>query len=438
MRIKVAKFGGTSLADATQFKKVQVIIKEDESRRIIVVSAPGKRTKQDIKVTDLLITCSDNVNSKEERMKAFEQVALRFTKLVEELGVYPSISDELSIIKKNIFNGADIAYVVSRGEYLNGLIMASLLQYEFIDAAKVIVFKNGRCDRKASSERIAQYIHGSKGYVIPGFYGADEQGRIKIFSRGGSDITGAIASEAVHAQIYENWTDVPGIFVADPSIVAHPRRIEEITYRELRELSYMGARVFHEDAVLPVKETGIPIFVGSTNAPERGGTTIVPELQDKEKLEMDVVGIAGKKNFSSILIEKAMMNGEVGFGRKVLEVLEHRGISFEHLPSGIDAISVVVESRSLQGQKQRLIHDIVHFVQPDRIIIKDHQAMIAIVGRKNFYQSGVAVRLFGILYKAQIEVRMVDQSFDGISMIIGVDEQDYESAVRAIYNGLNN
>ena len=348
MKTVVTKFGGSSLASAGQFEKVKKIIMADEARKYVVPSAPGKRDKKDTKITDLLYMCQSHVEIGISLEDVFKYVYERYTGIVKELGLNFEIEKYLDEVKKNLENGASKDYAASRGEYLNGLILAAYLGYEFVDAKDVIVFTHdGSLDMKATKVALSEKLKNIERAVIPGFYGADKDGNIVTFSRGGSDVTGALVAASINADLYENWTDVSGFLMADPRIVENPKAIDEITYKELRELSYMGASVLHEDAIFPVRESGIPINIRNTNKPEDKGTFIVSETKDDESKVL--TGIAGKKDFTVISIEKAMMNSEMGFCRKVLGVLEMNGVSFENMPSGIDSVCVVISDSELKN-----------------------------------------------------------------------------------------
>lgn len=434
MDIKVTKFGGSSLATAEQFEKVAAIIQADPSRRYVVPSAPGKAPGLDEKITDLLYRCQKAVEKDEKHAakELFEKIEQRYCGIVTGLGTGYDILTHLHIVWDAISQGADADYAASRGEYLNGLILAHLLGYDFVDPAEGIAFdEKGEFDEKATQQKLSAVLSAHEFAVIPGFYGAMPDGRIKTFTRGGSDITGAIVARAVDATLYENWTDVSGFMMADPRIVQNPRTIPIVSYQELRELSYMGATVLHEDSIFPVRKTGIPIEVKNTNAPADAGTLIVP--QAKESATAGITGIAGRKGFSIIHIEKDKMNSELGFGRRILSVFESRGISFEHLPTGIDTMSVVVQSCLIEGMEQQLLDDIQAACSPDHLEIDHHLALVATVGTGMIRQIGTCARLFTALGKAGVNVRMIDQGSSEINIIVGVEEEDFETAVRAIY-----
>jgi len=434
MRIKVAKFGGSSLADADQFRKVQSIVREDESRRYIVPSAPGKRNSGDHKITDLLYLCHAHVQQEIPFDDVFQIITKRYLDIVRDLGLSLDLKPYLEEIKKNIASGATADYTASRGEYLSGLILADLLGYDFVDPAELIFFDQKGClDAERTQQIISQRLSHHQRAVIPGFYGSDHQGRIKTFSRGGSDITGAIVARGVQAEVYENWTDVSGFLMADPRIVQNPKPIEKITYRELRELAYMGATVLHDEAIFPVREAGIPINIKNTNRPEDPGTFIISKAESAVPAG-NITGIAGRKGFTVIHIEKNMMNSELGFGRRILSVLEENNISFEHLPSGIDTISIVVADCQLEHKLERVLEGIRHRCKPDCIDVHPNMALIATVGQGMVHIPGIAARLFTALAKEGINVRMIDQGSSELNIIVGVDNKDFEKAVEAIYH----
>lgn len=436
MPIKVVKFGGSSLADAEHFKQVAQIIRSDPARRYVVPSAPGKRIKEDTKVTDMLYRCYELIRAREPREaidRLYGQITDRYNGIIAELGLSFDLSGELEYVKNAMLHASGRDYAASRGEYLNALILAKYLNFDFIDAENIIYFKDdGTLDEEKTNDAVAAELSQHTHAVIPGFYGVMPNGTIKTFSRGGSDITGSIVARAAKADLYENWTDVSGFMMADPRIVKDPCIIQEITYRELRELSYMGATVLHEDAVFPVRTAGIPINIRNTNRPDDPGTMIVahPSGFDTEKV---ITGIAGKKGFSVLTIEKDMMNSEIGFGRKVLEVFEENGISFEHLPSGIDTMSVVVATSALEDRRDRLMQSVARMVRPDSVFIEDGLALVAVVGRGMIKAKGTAARVCDALARADINIRMIDQGSSELNIIVGVSEDEYEDAVTAIY-----
>ena len=431
--LKVVKFGGSSLANAEQFKKVGDIIKSDKDRHYAIPSAPGKRFNTDIKVTDLLYKCQEKAANNEDFSEEFEDIKSRYNEIIEGLGITLSLEDELALIEKNLKEKAGRDYAASRGEYLNGIIMAKYLDFTFIDAATVLFFdKEGVFDSEKTNEVLGKKLKKIEYAVIPGFYGSLPDGIIKTFSRGGSDITGAIVARAIKADIYENWTDVSGFLVADPRIIYNPEPIDIITYKELRELSYMGASVLHEDSIFPVRKAGIPVNIKNTNAPEDPGSWIVESTGQKSKYV--ITGIAGRKGFSAINIDKDMMNVEIGFGRKVLQAFEENDISFEHMPSGIDTMTLFVEQKAFEPKEQLVISAIHKLAEPDSIEIESGIALIAVVGRGMKSVRGTAGRIFAALAHARINVRMIDQGSSELNIIIGVDNDDFELAIKAIYD----
>ena len=436
MSIKVVKFGGSSLADAEHFRQVAAIIKADPARRYVVPSAPGKREKSDTKITDMLYRCYDLIKSRasgEAIDACYNEIRARYNGIIADLGINFDLSGELDYVKNAMLHAAGRDYAASRGEYLNGLILAKYLGFDFIDAENVIFFKdNGTLDEEKTNVELTAELEKHKYAVIPGFYGGMSNGTVKTFSRGGSDITGSIVARAAKADLYENWTDVSGFMMADPRIIDDPCIIKEITYRELRELSYMGATVLHEDAVFPVRSAGIPINIRNTNRPEDEGTMIVSHSLTYD-VDHIITGIAGKKGFSVLTIEKDMMNSEIGFGRKVLEVLEENEVSFEHLPSGIDTMSVVLSTATLDDRREKVMNAISRAVRPDSVFIEDGLALVAVVGRGMVKAKGTAARVCDALAGADVNIRMIDQGSSELNIIVGVDEDEYEDALRAIY-----
>ena len=430
---KVSKFGGSSLASAKQFKKVGDIIRADKSRRYVVPSAPGKRNDKDEKVTDMLYACYDAASEGRSYKKILEKIRGRYEEIIEGLDLNLNLDHEFAKLEENFLAGAGRDYAASRGEYLNGIVIANYLGYEFIDAAEVIFFdEQGNFEADLTDKELSERLSHVERAVVPGFYGSRPDGSIKTFSRGGSDVTGSIVAKAVHADLYENWTDVSGFLVTDPRIVEDPEVIETITYRELRELSYMGASVLHEDAIFPVRKEGIPINIRNTNRPEDRGTLIV-ETTCRRPLHT-ITGVAGKKGFCAINIEKAMMNTEVGFGRKVLSVFEQSGISFEHMPSGIDTMTIFVHQSEFEDHEQSVIAGIHRAVSPDVVELESDLALVAVVGRGMRANQGTAGRVFSALAHARVNVKMIDQGSSEWNIIIGVKNDDFEKAIRAIYD----
>lgn len=429
---KVVKFGGSSLANADQFKKVGAIITADETRRYVVPSAPGKRFPKDTKVTDMLYACYESASKDEDFTEQLDNIHARYQEIIDGLNLDFSLDVDFAEIKKNFCNKAGVDYAASRGECLNGKIMAAYLGFEFVDAAEVVRFnEDGSFNDEVTNTLLAARLQDCKAAVIPGFYGAKEDGTVVTFSRGGSDITGSLVALAVHADLYENWTDVSGFLIADPRIVKNPKAIETITYKELRELSYMGASVLHEDAIFPVRKAGIPINIRNTNAPRDKGTLIVEGTCRQPKYT--ITGIAGTDGFVAITVEKAMMNSEVGFCRKVLQVFEDNGVSIEHMPSGIDTMSIFVNKDVFEEKEQKILSDIHKAVDPDHIELESNLALIAVVGRGMKSTRGTAGRIFSALAHAHINVKMIDQGSSELNIIIGVRHDDFKNAIRALY-----
>ena len=430
---KIVKFGGSSLANAEQFQKVGEIIRSDESRRYVVPSAPGKRFDGDTKVTDLLYKCYNTAVEGEDFIPILQEIKGRYYEIIRGLNLDLSLEDEFAQIEADFKAQAGTDYAASRGEFLNGKVMAAYLGYEFVDAADVIRFdKNGNLDAEKTDRLLSKKLAKCEHAVIPGFYGAGEDGKVKTFSRGGSDVTGSLVAKAIKADLYENWTDVSGFLVTDPRIVKDPEVISTITYRELRELSYMGATVLHEDSIFPLRQEGIPIHVLNTNAPQDPGTMIVENTCSKPKFT--ITGIAGKKGFASITVEKSMMNTEIGFGRKVLGVFEDNNLSFEHMPSGIDTMTVFVHQSEFAAKEQQVIAGLHRAVQPDSIDLESDLALIAVVGRGMRRTRGTAGRIFSALAHAHVNVKMIDQGSSELNIIIGVENRDFETAIKAIYD----
>ncbi len=430
---KVVKFGGSSLASAKQFKKAGEIIRSDKTRRYVVPSAPGKRSSKDEKVTDLLYQCYDLASGGSAYKKVLDKIKKRFDEIIEGLDLNIDLGHEFARIEENFLAKAGRDYAASRGEYLNGMLMAAYLGYEFIDAAEVVFFReDGTFLPDETNRELSERLEHTERAVIPGFYGSAPDGTIRTFSRGGSDVTGSIVAKAIHADLYENWTDVSGFLVADPHVVENPQVIETITYSELRELAYMGASVLHEDAIFPVRKEGIPINIRNTNRPNDKGTLIVESTCRKPRYT--ITGIAGKKGFCSVNVEKAMMNSEVGFCRKVLSVFEKYGISIEHMPSGIDTMTIFVHQSEFEEFEQSVIAGIHRAVEPDIVEMESDLALIAVVGRGMKAARGTAGRIFSALAHAHVNVKMIDQGSSERNIIIGVKNGDFEAAIRAIYD----
>ena len=433
MGLKVLKFGGSSLADAEHFRQVAKIIKSDPNRRYVVASAPGKRSKADKKVTDMLYRCYDLASDEKDITEEFEEIKDRYNQIIRELDLDLDLTDVFEKIRHSFLHNSGRDYIASRGEYLNAMILAKYLDFHFIDAKKCIFFNDdGQFNPDKTNDILRDYLSKYEYAVIPGFYGSMPNGTIKTFSRGGSDITGSIVARASSATIYENWTDVSGFLMADPKYINDPAVINTITYKELRELSYMGATVLHEDAIFPVRYSKIPINIRNTNKPDDPGTFIVPNTD--EIPEYVITGIAGKIGFSTITIEKDMMNSELGFGRRVLQAIEDNGVSFEHFPSGIDTMSVVITTKELRNKRADIMASICKAVNPENIFIEENLALIAIVGRGMVKAKGTAARIFTALANSGVNIRMIDQGSCELNIIVGIEEHDFTTALRAIYN----
>ena len=435
--IKVAKFGGTSLADAEQFKKVHNIVINNDERRYVVVSAPGKRFKDDNKITDLLYLTHAHIKYSVPYGPVLKIIEDRFKQIKEELNLGLDLDHEFNTIKENLDNKCDEDYIVSRGEYLSALLMADYLQCDFVDSKDVIFFNyDSTINKEKTHEKLTEILGKSKKAIIPGFYGSYPDGSIKTFSRGGSDITGAIISSVMGADIYENWTDVSGFLIADPRIVNNPKQIKKITYEELRELSYMGASVLHDEAVFPVRQAGIPINIRNTNEPDNPGTLIIGDDQAGEDYANGniITGIAGKKDFSFFYIHKEHMANEIGIVRKALEVFENRGISIDHIPSGIDSITIVLPSEAVEKISHEIVEELKDRCKTDNVQVYRHLSLITTVGIKMAYQPGISAKLFTALGEENINIRLINQGSSEINIIVGVEDKDFERAIRAIYN----
>lgn len=433
--IKVTKFGGSSLADAAQFQKVAEIIKADAARKYVVPSAPGKRFKNDDKVTDLLYKSYALSSSGQDTAEVFGEITRRYTDIKNELGLTTDIESIIAQVKKKVDGGASIDYTASRGEYLNGILLAEYLGFAFIDAAEVILFDSrGVLDADKTNTIMSKRLAREGRAVIPGFYGSGPDGGIVTFSRGGSDITGSLVARAAKADLYENWTDVSGFMVTDPRIVPETRVIRYITYKELRELSYMGASVLHQDAVFPVAQSGIPINIRNTNEPDALGTMIVHQLPKEHQSDTVITGIAGHKGYCAITIEKNMMNSELGIGRRFLEIFERNNILFEHLPSGVDTMSAVLNAKAIEGKRESVMTSIQDEIEPDSIEFIPNLALLAVVGHGMASNVGTAGKIFSALGQQNINVRIIDQGSSEINIIIGVDECNLEKSIRTIYD----
>ena len=435
--IKAVKFGGSSLASAEQFKKVKNIILSEDDRKYVVPSAPGRRFPEDVKVTDLLYRCHGEAKVGMDYAHTLDVIKSRYEEIIKGLDLDLSLDSEFDTISDNLKKGTSIDYIASRGEYLNGIVLAACLGYEFLDSAEVILFdENGNFLPEETNEKLSERLSKMENAVLPGFYGSMPNGEVKTFSRGGSDVTGSILARAIRADVYENWTDVSGFLAADPRIVKDPEVIEVITYKELRELSYMGAGVLHESVVFPVRKEGIPVNIRNTNAPEDKGTMIVESTCHVP--EHTITGIAGKKGFASVNIDKDKMNSEVGFGRKVLEVFEKNGLSFEHMPSGIDTMTIFVNMEHFIPKEQLVLSQLHQAVHPDSIELEADLALIAVVGRGMKNSTGVASKIFKALAEANVNIKMIDQGSSEMNIIVGVRNRNFDDAIKAIYKAFFN
>lgn len=420
------------MADAIQFKKVRQIIEADESRRYVVVSAPGKRYSEDNKITDLLYLCKAHMEHNVPFDQVFQVICDRYVSIKQNLGLQTDLDRIFTEIRSNLEHNASADYIASRGEYINAVLMAEYLGYEFVDTAGLIQFdKRGRFLEEDTNQALQEALRTHPKAVLPGFYGTTPDGEIKTFSRGGSDVTGSIISKAVCAEVYENWTDVSGFLMADPRIVENAKPIKNITYKELRELSYMGASVLHEDAVFPVREADIPINIRNTNEPDNPGTTIIAHASTPQNTT--ITGIAGKKGFTVINLYKNMMNSDPRFIKHMVSILDEHNIAMEHMPSGIDTISVVVSNKQLDGKLEDLLEDFNRQLEPESVDVFDEMALIAIVGYGMSKKPGVSARLFTALARARVNVMTIDQGSSEINIIVGVKNEDFETAIRAIY-----
>ena len=434
MGVKVAKFGGSSVADALQIEKIKNIVEKDGNIKYVVVSAPGKRFSEDSKVTDLLYLCKTHIEHRIPYEQIFQVICDRFMAAEVNLGVDIDLNSEFDEIRKNLEDNATADYIASRGEYLNAKLIAAYLGYDFVDSKKMIRFdEKGRFMEELTNREIAKELANHETAVIPGFYGLKVDGTIKTFSRGGSDITGALVARAVEAEVYENWTDVSGFLMADPRIVKDPKPISSISYKELRELSYMGASVLHEDAIYPARVANIPINIRNTNKPEDPGTIITANPSGHEDGQI-ISGIAGSKDFTVIGIYKNLMSGERGFIRRLTAILEDNDMSIEHIPSGIDTLSVVLSNETLDGKLDEILDEFDRQLKPDHIEVFEDVALIATVGAGMSYRPGVSAKLFSALAEAGVNIRMIDQGSSEMNIIIGVENKDFETAIRAIYD----
>ncbi|MCI5533909.1 MAG: aspartate kinase [Firmicutes bacterium] len=436
MGIKVAKFGGSSVADGIQLTKTKEIIREDPDRKYIVVSAPGKRYEGDNKITDILYLCKTHIEHNLPYDQLFQVVVDRYMAVEINLGVKVDLLKYFEEIRENLRKNPSADYIASRGEYLNAVLVAAFLEYDFVDTANLIKFdEKGRLLTEETDKALAEELAKHERAVLPGFYGSTPDGEIKTFSRGGSDITGALVARAVHADVYENWTDVSGFLMADPRIVENPKQIRAISYKELRELSYMGASVLHEDAIYPARMANVPINIRNTNQPEDPGTFITAEVSEDYRSEQNhiITGIAGNRDFTVVALYKNMMSSERGFVRKILDILDDYDINFEHLPSGIDTVSVVMANKSINGRLDEVLDEFRTRLRPDSIDVFEDMALIATVGHGMSYRQGVSAKLFEALAAAGVNIRMIEQGSSEMNIIVGVENKDFEKAIRAIY-----
>lgn len=431
--LKVLKFGGSSLADARQFAKVKSIVEADPARRVVIVSAPGKRFSGDHKITDLLYLCAAHIKYGVSCEDIFAMIRDRYNEIIAECGLHISLDKEFDALWDKMKNGISQDELASRGEYFSARLMAEYLGYEFVDAARWIKFKfDGTVDQDASYAALRSLAEDRK-VVIPGFYGVMPDGHIRTFSRGGSDITGALAAAALGADVYENWTDVSGILMADPRIVDDPEPIRRVTYSELRELSYIGAQVLHEGTIFPVREKNIPLNIRNTNAPDHPGTLIMESFDDVDDGRL-ITGIAGKKNYSIITIAKSGMSSSVGTFRQVFEVFERHGVSIEYAPSGIDCLSLVVSSEKVAPCLYSILGELEKQLHPDNLHVTENISIVAAVGRKMAFRPGTSGRIFAALGEHGINIRMISQGPDELNIIVGVDTKDFAPAIQVLYN----
>lgn len=434
--LKVLKFGGSSMADATQFEKVKSIVQADPSRKVVIVSAAGKRFSDDHKLTDLLYLCHAHLKYGVACDSVFDMIRSRYMEIRDELGLKTDLESEFDALRKKMDKGISQDELVSRGEYFAARLMADYLGYDFLDSELWLRFKlDGTVDQEVSYEALSRAASGRR-VVIPGFYGTMPDGSIKTFTRGGSDITGALAAAALDADVYENWTDVSGFLMADPRIVKDPLPIERITYSELRELSYIGAQVLHEGTIFPVREKNIPLNIRNTNQPDHPGTMIRESFDEpEEKADSSfITGIAGRKNFSVITITKNGMSNEVGVLRRVLEILEKYQLVVEYLPSGIDSVSLVVAADKLRPCQYQILGEIQKALKPDTIHVTENMAIVAAVGRKMAFKPGISGKIFAALGENGINIRMITQGPEELNIIVGVDNKDFAGAIRVLYD----
>lgn len=436
MTAKVLKFGGTSLADAEQFKKVKAIIDADPTRRYVVASAPGKRFDDDIKVTDLLYDCYNKATRGEDFEDTLGEISGRFGEIITTLGIGFDITADIDLIRRNLSNYPSKSYAASRGEYLNSKILAAYLGFNFVDPYYCIRFRaDGALDSVATNEALKKVLYDLDNAVVAGFYGSGPDGNIITFSRGGSDITGSLVAKAIDADLYENWTDVSGLLAADPRIIKNPRVVEYISYRELRTLSYMGATVLHADALLPVNQAGIAVNIRNTNRPGDPGTMIVSELPAERELHT-ITGVAGRKGLSVIQVEKMMVSDGAGFTAIILDIFKNYSVPFEQCLTGIDTVTVIIRADYFKAKKDELLQAINDQLEPDTLLVKENLAMIAVVGEADADYQGSTVTILGAISAAGIDLNTINQGAGALNLIVGVNEADYEEAIRAVYNSI--
>ena len=433
---KVLKFGGSSMASAAQYAKVKSIVDYDASRSVVVVSAAGKQSKNDHKVTDLLYLCYAHMKYGVSVDSVFGMISDRYLEIRNDLGLSTDLETELEKIRADMDDGISEDELASRGEYLSARLMADYLGFDFVDATEWLRFKlDGSVDKDYSYAALRKLAEGRR-IVIPGFYGLGPDGSVRTFSRGGSDITGALAAAALDAEIYENWTDVSGILMADPRIVENPEPIPRVTYAELRELSYLGAQVLHEDTIFPVAEKNIPLNIRNTNDPAHPGTIIMDHFDDDDSADDHrfITGIAGKKDFSVVSISKKGLSSQMGTMRKIFEVFETHGVAVEYTPNGIDTVSLVVETKPFKKQSDSIVAGLTEKMEPDRLVITDGIAIVAAVGRKMTRRPGISGQILSALGSEGINVRLISQGPQEVNIIFGVDNRDFNAAVRVLYN----
>ena len=434
--MKVVKFGGSSMADAGQYQKIRDILLADPERKVVVVSAAGKRFKDDHKITDLLYLCHAHTQYGVDCSGVFEMISSRYLQIRDDLGIDLDLETEFAALKQRLDNkemNAD--EVASRGEYFSAKLMAAYLGFQFIDAADWVKFNfDGTVDQESTYEALQNKVVQGIGAVIPGFYGLMPDGHIRTFSRGGSDITGALAAAALDAEVYENWTDVSGILMADPRLVDNPMAIPQVTYDELRELSYSGASVLHEDAIFPVREKNIPLNIRNTNEPEAPGTMIQEKFDGDYDSDRFITGITGKKDFTIISLSKRGMSNQVGVLHKVLTILVRHNISVDYVPNGIDNVSIVLPTESIASSLYTILGEIQREVEPDTLDVHDQIAIVAAVGRQMAYRPGISGKIFAALGEAGINIRMINQGPDELNIIFGVDNRDFKAAIKVLYN----